>query len=64
MVNEVQLEKLKAACAQVNEKIPGLAEFNALDVLKWPGVLDSARMDLADLEKEAIAGFDQAFAHL
>jgi uncharacterized protein (TIGR00255 family) len=64
VVNEVQLEKLKAACAQVNEKIPGLAEFNALDVLKWPGVLDSARMDLADLEKEAIAGFDQALQQL
>lgn len=59
-INEPQLEKLNGACQIINQKIPSLAAFNALDVLKWPGVLDSPKVEMADLEKEAIAGFDVA----
>lgn len=60
IINVSQLQQLNNACQKINEEIPNLAEFNALDVLKWPGVLDSPRVEMAELEKEAILGFDDA----
>lgn len=64
LINATQLEMLAAASRRIKEKIPELADFSALDILKWPGVLDNQKVAIEELEKEAVRGFDQALQQL
>lgn len=64
LVNDAQLEKLANACATVSGKFPSLTESTALEILKWPGVINTERTAADEFEKEAISGFDQALNQL
>ena len=64
VINDTQLNMLADASRRIKDKLPELANFTALDVLKWPGILDNQSIAVDDLEQEAIAGFDKALQQL
>ncbi|MEM7467599.1 MAG: YicC/YloC family endoribonuclease [Pseudomonadota bacterium] len=63
-VNADQLDKLVSACDQITKRMPNLANFSALDILKWPGVIDDESIAVEHMEKEAVLAFDQALKQL
>ena len=64
LINEAQVEMLATASERIKGRIPDLAQFTALDVMKWPGVVDNQKIAVDELEKEALAGFDKALQQL
>ena len=64
VIDDSQLEKLAVACKRIGDKIPNIGSFTAIDILKWPGILDSEKFAVEDMEAEALAGFDQALGQL
>lgn len=49
---------------QVNQLAANPAPINALDILRWPGVLKARELDQDLLEKEALALFDKTLKQL
>ena len=64
LINETQLQMLASASERIKNRIPNLASFSALDVMKWPGLVDNQKIAVEELENEAIAGFGQALQQL
>ncbi|MEJ2631565.1 MAG: YicC family protein [Acidihalobacter sp.] len=54
-VDHAQVQALLEACEQVEGLMGASTQFNALDVLRWPGVVREASRDLAPLQKAATA---------
>ncbi|MGQ7272681.1 YicC/YloC family endoribonuclease [Marinobacter sp. V034] len=63
-VNEALAEELNNAANQVNRILDNPAHINALDILRWPGVLETAERDLAPVKAAAQSLFDEAVAEL
>ncbi|WP_337879562.1 YicC/YloC family endoribonuclease [Rheinheimera sp.] len=51
-----QLMKVASTLAEQSNK----AQLNVLDILRWPGVMESQESDLDSLQAELLAGFDAA----
>jgi len=51
-----QLMKVASTLAEHSSK----AQLNVLDILRWPGVMESQESDLDSLQAELLAGFDAA----
>ncbi|MFT7687128.1 MAG: hypothetical protein ACI9FB_002480 [Candidatus Azotimanducaceae bacterium] len=64
VINENQLRQLKEAIDATAVVIDNLAPLNALEVLKWPGILSSASIDQTEIEKEVSECFKQALFSL
>ncbi|MGR8946802.1 MAG: YicC/YloC family endoribonuclease [Gammaproteobacteria bacterium] len=64
VIDESQLEKLSAACGRIHASMPDLSSFTAIDILKWPGIVDNEKIAVKDMESEALLGFDQALEQL
>ncbi|NVK36791.1 MAG: YicC family protein [Gammaproteobacteria bacterium] len=63
-INEALVAQLNAAADQVHAVIgPGNA-LDALEILKWPGVLVQPSFDQAQVEQDALNGFHQALEQL
>lgn len=63
-VNEPLVEQLNAAADHVHSIIgPGNA-LDALEILKWPGVLIQSSFDQNTIEQDALSGFEQALQSL
>lgn len=58
-MNAAMAQKLVAAAQSVREMIPDAAAINPLDVLKWPGVLQSPEMDLDSMKKAVMDLLDE-----
>ncbi len=57
-INEQLVSQINQACDQVHGVIgPGHA-LDALEILKWPGVLSAPSLDMALIKKQALAAFD------
>ncbi|MAA66407.1 MAG: YicC family protein [Alteromonadaceae bacterium] len=63
-VNEALAEELNNAANQVNRILDNPAHINALDILRWPGVLETAERDLAPVKAAAQSLFEEAVAEL
>jgi len=56
-VNMAAAEALNDAANQVNRMLDNPAHINALDILRWPGVLEPTRQDLEQVKKAAVGLF-------
>lgn len=63
-LNEGNLAQLGTLMDAVHRIVPGAATPTALDLIRWPGVLDQASFDEARLFKLASALFDDALSDL
>ncbi len=59
-LDEVLLERLLHRIAYVNEKLPQCAPVKAIDVLAWPGLVETAQIDAAGLHDSCYALFTKA----
>src|SRR5690606_37973884 len=55
-------EKLAEAVRQVNTVLDAPAPVNAIDILRWPGVLDSQKLDRETAEQAVLAVFDECLS--
>ncbi len=63
-VNMELVKKLAHASREVDGQIYNPAPVNSLDVLRWPGVLESASVDESQLQSEALALLEKALSEL
>ncbi|NNG11906.1 MAG: YicC family protein [Halobacteria archaeon] len=64
VLNEDNLTRLLDACQAVNARLPEFAALNALELLRWPGVVLEQEVDTGPLQKSALALLDQALDEL
>jgi uncharacterized protein (TIGR00255 family) len=63
-INEPVLDGLVQLLSSVNKAVPNLAPINALEVLRWPGVLQVNELDADDLSTAAKALLTNTLAEL
>lgn len=63
-VNQEVLEKLNEATEQARNVFLGAAPINLLEVLNWPGVINSETEDKKALNKAALSAFTEALSSL
>jgi len=63
-VNPEQLDKLLAAAELISEKLPGVRQPSALDILQFPGICGSEDHSEEDLQASAEALFRKAIENL
>ena len=63
-VNPEQLDKLLAAAELISEKLPGVQQPSALDILQFPGICGSEDHSEEDLQASAEALFRKAIGNL
>ncbi|MCC7410293.1 MAG: YicC family protein [Gammaproteobacteria bacterium] len=63
-VNAAVVDQIAAATAAVSARLPAAAPVNPLDVLRFPGVLDSTTTDAEQLTGSVLALFDTAIESL
>jgi uncharacterized protein (TIGR00255 family) len=63
-VNPEQLDKLLAAAELISEKLPGVRQPSALDILQFPGICGSEDPSEEDLQASAEALFRKAIENL
>ncbi len=64
VLDEDNLTRLLDACQVVNARLPEVAALNALELLRWPGVVLEQEVDTGPLQKSALALLDQALDEL
>jgi uncharacterized protein (TIGR00255 family) len=64
LLDENTLTRLLDACHAVNARLPENAALNALELLRWPGVVLEQEVDTGPLQKSALALLDQALDEL
>jgi len=63
-INTIQLEKLNTAIEKTAAIISNPAPINILDVLRWPGILNSESANQSDLEERIRESFDAGLKSL
>ena len=63
-VNLALAESVNEAVNQVNRILDNPAHINALDVLRWPGVLDTPEQDMDEVKADARALFQEALQEI
>lgn len=63
-INLDLVKKLAHASREVDGLIYNPAPVNSIEILHWPGVLESARVDEGQLQSEALALLDKALVEL
>jgi len=63
-INEDLAKQLVAASREIDHMLYNSAAVNAMDILRWPGVIDSSAADWDALRKEAVQLFDEALDDL
>ena len=64
VLDEDYLTRLLDACRAVNARLPESAAMNALELLRWPGVMREQEVDTGPLQQSALALLDQALDEL
>lgn len=54
LVNVDTLRQLKYLCVEVSQEIPSVREMSPLEILKWPGVLEAAELDMELVSESAL----------
>lgn len=63
-LNEPIVHQLVALCEEINALARNPAPLDSLEVLRWPGVLKSAALDMEQLKTEALAVLERALAEI
>ncbi len=63
-VNEAAVQRLIEAVETISAKMQSPAALNAVDVLRWPGVLESADIELDTIAEKLLAALDSALDNL
>lgn len=63
-INQNILEQLNQVLATVQASIPHAQKANALDILRWPGVLEQTGADISQIHTDAVASFTQALTQI
>lgn len=63
-LNEEKLAQLLAVIAHVESRSPELTKATAIDILKWPGLLDEAASDEEALQSSIVELFDEGLLAL
>lgn len=63
-VNEDYMHEILKACQLISTKLHQPNEMNVLEVLRWPGIINEAAVDLKPIELEAKKIFSAALAQL
>ncbi|WP_203143531.1 YicC/YloC family endoribonuclease [Marinobacter mangrovi] len=63
-VNLPLAEEVNEAANQINRILDNPAHINALDILRWPGVLESAQQDMAPVKTAAKTLFEETVNEL
>ena len=63
-LNHARLTELVAAMDQVDANTTNLAKTTALDILRWPGILEERETDENALQKSIVEPFDDGLAEL
>lgn len=64
IVNEDLLQQLISLSQQAQQKISGNATLNSMDLLAWPGVIQTAEVDITAVKMQAVASFEQVLISL
>ena len=54
------IEQLSKASSAITERIPNVDKVNPLDVLRWPGVMQTPQLDSSELQKIVLKCIDDA----
>ncbi len=63
-VNMTAAEALNDAANQINRMLDNPAHINALDILRWPGVLEPTQQDLEQVKQAAVGLFRDTMAEV
>lgn len=63
-INTVLAQQVVDASREIDHLLYNSASVNAMDVLRWPGVLDSGRADWEALREQALSLFEEALDEL
>jgi uncharacterized protein (TIGR00255 family) len=64
-INEARADQIARAAQQINRQLgDSAAPINALDILKWPGVIQKQELNRDELHQAAVQLFDQALEGL
>jgi uncharacterized protein (TIGR00255 family) len=63
-VNEELAQRLIQACTRIQALMPQAAPFSALDVLRWPGVLNVTQADTQQIQERALILLTEALVEL
>ncbi len=63
-VNTVLAQQLLAAANQLEQHMPQANAFSAIELLKWPGVLEDSQIDSQAIQATALAAFQEAITQL
>ena len=61
-LNEEKVQELLQAFNELKALAPDTKELNAIDILHWPGVMQSSSTQDADLDNDVLELFDEALA--
>lgn len=63
-INTALVTQISHAIGQIEEQLPHAASISALDLLKWPGVLQKQGIERAQLLQQSLAAFDTCIPQL
>ncbi|ARU55434.1 MAG: YicC family protein [Pseudomonadales bacterium] len=63
-LNDQLVVELNQLANQVNRVLDNPAHVSALEIMKWPGVLESVEQDLAPVRQAAIEGYENALIRI
>jgi len=63
-LNQALVDQIVKRASEIAAQLPGAGNLNALDVLRWPGVIEEAEIDTDPLFGEAAAAIDAALDEL
>ena len=63
-LNQDRLNQLLTAVKSVEAQAPDLARMTAIDILKWPGLLEEPQLDEDEQNAEVVALFEEGVAEL
>ncbi|HFE37820.1 MAG TPA: YicC family protein [Gammaproteobacteria bacterium] len=64
VVNRDVVKQLAVLCDDVKRQFSSLQDVSALEILKWPGVLETAAIDIEMLSQKALALLNEALKEL
>lgn len=63
-LNQQVLNNISAACNKISQSLHNPAAISALDLLKWPGVINSVEQNQTELSAHIMQSFKQALSKL
>lgn len=63
-INETRLSQLNEAICHIQQRLPEATQINPLEILQWPGLVQSQSFDADQIQTDLIATFELALQQL